>query len=197
VNDIEGLRRDGRCFTWVDAETVEALFDLSKRYHDVHYDEWYYRDEMPKNRWLVAEWSRFVESLADWTLFVTLTSKKGWYENEARRVWRRFLLAICSWTGEELIPESVWVTETNRFRDGAHIHGLVACPVISVAGIRWLRAYARHYFGLNRIAAYESSRGGAGYIVKYMVKGGDLKFEAGIPQVDEGWNYMMEVKFGD
>ena len=136
-----------------------------------------------------AAWGSWLEDLASWKLFVTMTmrdrSRKDGQKYSpgimaCRRMWADFQGQARAYSSE---LQSVAVYELQPGREVYHVHALVAGPFergISTALVG-LRSWAWEKWGFNRIVKFLPSVGASGYLGKYLVKAtSDVEFSANL-----------------
>ncbi len=122
---------------------------------------------------LVREWGAWIDSLAKWDWFITLTFKPTvadtWStassSSHAHLAW----LTLIDWLTRPSQPVR-WIRalEPQKQRGVPHVHGLVAVPW--GVTFSWLSRLLYESYGSNRWLKYDPSRGAAAYISKYVVK---------------------------
>lgn len=135
-------------------------------------------------------WGEWIEGMAAWRLFVTLTMRDRERKSDGRKyspglyavkeMVAAFNVRLRLYSSE---VETCTVYELQRGRDVWHSHSLVSGPFERglAEAIKGLRVWAWEQWGFNRIVEYQPKVGASMYIGKYLVKeGGDVEFSPGL-----------------
>jgi hypothetical protein len=122
---------------------------------------------MPGDRTLQDAWGAWIEQLAAWEWYLTLTFAEIVHPEQAERKWRAFVKRVEGRHGRVVS----WVRALEYQRRGViHFHALLA-------GMEFLAYNAARQcwpWGFSWIEAYEPGRGANYYLGKYLAKGGEI-----------------------
>lgn len=129
---------------------------------------------MPRDRRLADAWGAWLERLASWEWYITLTFAEIVHPEQAQRKWQVFIKRV---EGRSLVISWVKALEYQK-RGVIHFHALMA-------GLEY-RSYnsvrALWPWGYSWIRPYERGKGANFYLGKYVAKGGEI--DLGGPLVD-------------
>jgi len=120
---------------------------------------------------LKVAWVDFVESMAQWTHFVTVTCRppterewvRGYNQRGASYLWKVWGRVVGRQTGEP-----VWFAVEELHSSGAsHLHGLLQCD----GAAKEIEAACVEEAGWSRVRDYVARAGAESYVTKYVLKG--------------------------
>jgi hypothetical protein len=120
---------------------------------------------VPADRALQEAWGSWIETLARWEWYLTLTFREIVHPEAAGKCWRRFIREV-----EDSKRAIQWVRALEYQRRGViHFHALTAgMDLLSYNAVRGLWRW-----GYSWIEPYEPGRGANYYLGKYLAKGGE------------------------
>ena len=122
---------------------------------------------MPADRPLQDAWGAWIERLAPWEWYLTLTFAEIVHPEQAERKWRAFVKRVEGKRGRAIC----WVRALEYQRRGViHFHALLAgMEFLAYNAVRQLWPW-----GFSWIEPYQPGRGANFYLGKYVAKGGEI-----------------------
>lgn len=121
---------------------------------------------MPRDRALQHAWGAWIESLARWEWYLTLTFRESVHPEAAGKRWEGFVRAV-----EGSTRQLRWVRALEVQRRGViHFHALTA----GMERLRYNAVRRQWTWGYSWIEPYQPGRGAHFYLGKYLAKGGEI-----------------------
>ena len=139
---------------------------------------------MPRDRRLQDAWGAWIETLARWEWYVTLTFAELVHPEAADKRWRAFVRQV-----EGRHRTIRWVRALEYQRRGViHFHALMA----GLDDLTYNTVRRRWTWGYSWIEAYQPGRGANYYLGKYLAKGGEIDV-GGPVNVTSGDQYRLPL----